>query len=258
MFQSLLENNLANSDRINYLRKLGTKAVAYLTRGRAKKTGAIFREVEIQLLAPEPDVSVYYKGGGRERALTTASPPVREPRKGIRNRRDPDHGFVWDFPSVARAGESNLGGVSRSDFERLRRSFREGGITAARFIDRAQNNTSLCLFIEADGERLLLPGDAEIQSWDVMKRKCGSELRPVDFLKVSHRGSHNGTPLELLDSLLPINRKAQAQVLVSTKRNVYGTQHPVPDNLLLKKLERRCRKLVATNGETGTSVHFFI
>jgi beta-lactamase superfamily II metal-dependent hydrolase len=122
----------------------------------------------------------------------------------------------------------------------------------------ARNNTSLCLFIEADGERLLLPGDAEIQSWDVMKRKCGSELRPVDFLKVSHRGSHNGTPLELLDSLLPINRKAQAQVLVSTKRNVYGTQHPVPDNLLLKKLERRCRKLVATNGETGTSVHFFI
>jgi hypothetical protein len=124
----------------------------------------------------------------------------------------------------------------------------------ARFIDKAQNNTSLCLLIEAASKRLLLPGDAELESWDMMQRKCGSELKPVDFLKVAHHGSHNGTPLELLDRLLPAKRKARAQVLVSTKRQVYGTKNPVPDDALLNELRSPCRKLVTTDGATGTSV----
>ena len=35
-FVSLLENNLANKDRVDYLRKLGKKPVAYLARGRGQ------------------------------------------------------------------------------------------------------------------------------------------------------------------------------------------------------------------------------
>src|SRR5262249_36619416 len=83
---------------------------------------------------------------------------------------------------------------------------------------------------------------------------CGAELKPVDFLKVAHHGSHNGTPLELLDRLLPVKRKAQAQVLVSTKRQVYGTKNPVPDDSLLKELKSRCHKLVTTEGVAGRGV----
>ena len=162
------------------------------------------------------------------------------------------------FPAVPRVGNDAQGSISASDFERLRRAIREDGVTAARFIDRAQNNTSLCLLIEAAGKRLLLPGDAELESWEVMKKKCASALKPVDFLKVSHHGSHNGTPLELLDNLLPVNRKAHAQVLVSTKRNVYGTKNPVPDTSLLKELKRRCSKLVTTDGVAGRAVELSI
>jgi hypothetical protein len=73
-----------------------------------------------------------------------------------------------------------------------------------------------------------LPGDAELESWDMMQRKCGSELKPVDFLKVAHHGSHNGTPLELLDRLLPTKCKARAQVLVSTKRQSTGPRTRSP------------------------------
>jgi hypothetical protein len=42
--------------------------------------------------------------------------------------------------------------------------------------------------------------------------------------------------------------------LVSTKRQVYGTKNPVPDDALLNESRSRCRKLVTTDGATGTSV----
>jgi beta-lactamase superfamily II metal-dependent hydrolase len=252
-FQSLLENNLANKDRINYLRTLGKKPVAYLARGKAKDAATAFKNIKIHVLAPEPDVSVYY-ASAREKALMTALAAAGERATGTRSGHGRGEGMSWDFPTVPRAGDDDFGGLSPSDFERLRRVVREDGVTAARFIDRAQNNTSLCLLIETDGKRLLFPGDAELESWDVMKHRCRSELKPVDFLKVSHHGSHNGTPLELLDNLLPVKRKARAQILVSTKRNVYGTKNPVPDMSLLKELERRCCRLVTTDGVAGTSV----
>jgi hypothetical protein len=251
-FRSLLENNLANKDRIDYLRKLGKRPVAYLARGKAKAASA-FKNIRIRVLAPEPDVSVYYTADARERALTAALAAAGGGR-GEQRRRGGNEGFDWEFPAVARAGATERGGISASDFERLRRAIREDGVTAAQFIDKAQNNTSVCLLIEAGGKRLLLPGDAELESWEMMEKKCRSELKPVDFLKLAHHGSHNGTPLQLLDLLLPARRKAQAQVLVSTKRKVYGTKNPVPDDALLKELKSRCHKLVTTDGATGTSV----
>jgi beta-lactamase superfamily II metal-dependent hydrolase len=254
-FQSLLENNLSNVDRIDYLRKLGKKPVAYLARGEGAAATTLFKNIKIRVLAPEPDVSVYYSAKARENALMTA---LAETMGAGRVKGNDGTGTRWDFPSVPRAEQDDLGGLSPSDFERLRRTIREDGVAAARFIDRAQNNTSLCLLIEAAGKRLLLPGDAELESWEMIAKKCKADLKPVDFLKVSHHGSHNGTPLDLLDSLLPVSRKSKAQLLVSTKKNVYGTQNPVPDTSLLEELKRRCRKLVTTDGLTGTSVELTI
>jgi len=250
-FQSLVENNLANADRVRYLRTLGRTPVAYLARGKSDGEAASFPNIKVTVLAPEPDVSVYY-GGSRRHALAAAMADAGD--EGAAS-----HGETWNFPKVARAAPEDFAGLSRSDFDRLRRTIREDGVTAARFIDRAANNTSLCLLIEAAGKRLLLPGDAELESWAVMKERCAAEFAaPVDFLKVSHHGSHNGTPLDMLDALLPRNRKDKAQVLVSTKKNVYGVQNPVPDTSLLEELQGRCRKLVTTDGETGTFVELEI
>jgi len=252
-FQALLENNLSNTDRIDYLRQLGKTRPAYLARGKGAATP--FKNIAIRVLAPEPDVSVYYSASAREQALTAV---LAASLGASRNKDRGEDGTSWDFRSVPRAEANDLGGLSPSDFERLRRTIREDGVAAARFIDRAQNNTSLCLLFEAGGKRLLLPGDAELESWEMMAKKCRADLKPVDFLKVSHHGSHNGTPLDLLDLLLPVQRKARAQVLVSTKKNVYGTQNPVPDTSILEELKRRCSKLVTTDGRTGTSVELEI
>lgn len=256
-FQSLIENNLANADRIDYLRKLSKnkKAPVYLARGKSGNAGSTFKNISIRVLAPEPDVSVYYTASAREKALTSSLAAASGAAGGAADNFD----TAWQFPGIPRATANDFGGLSGSDFTRLRRSIREDGVAAARFIDRAANNTSLCLLIEAAGKRLLLPGDAELESWELMKRKCGADFKkPVDFLKVSHHGSHNGTPLELLDTLLPVKRQDKAQVLVSTKRNVYGTKNPVPDSSLMKDLAKRCRKVVTTDGEPGTYVDLSI
>ena len=245
-FQSLLENNIANRDRVDYLRGLSRRP-AYLARGKSEAASRAFRNIRIRVLAPEPDVSVYYTASSRERALTSALSAAGNVAGDVAP--------AWQFPDAARAAPNEWGGLSRSDFERLRRLIREDGVAAARFIDRAQNNTSLCFLIEAAGKRLLLPGDAELESWEIMKKKCAAELgSPVDFLKVAHHGSHNGTPTDMLDTLLPIRRKDRAQALVSTKHKVYGTKNPVPDEGLIKNLKRRCRRLVTTDGQTGTHV----
>ena len=250
-FRSLLENNLANKDRIDYLRRLGTQPAAYLARGKTGRTGSQFSQnIKLHVLAPEEDTSVYYGTNGSSRARVAALAAAYD----LPSATAADDSFSWDFKSIARAVDGDQPGFSASDFERLRGAIREDGVAAARFIDRAQNNTSLCLLIEAAGKRLLLPGDAELESWEMMRKHCKAHLKPVDFLKVSHHGSHNGTPLDLLDQLLPLKRAAKAKVLVSTKRNVYGTTTPVPDNGVLTELRRRCSELLTTDGVPGTYV----
>lgn len=248
-FRSLLENNLSNQDRMNYLRKLGSKPVTYLARGR-KGTAALrwSKNIKVHVLAPEEDTSVYYaSGGSRARLRALAAAEGVTPPRG-------DEGLSWTFPEFQRATPGDHRGFSPSDFDRLRCAIREDGVAAARFIDRAENNTSLCLIFEVAGKRLMLAGDAELESWAFIRKHCRDRLKPLDFLKVSHHGSHNGTPTDLLDTLLPIRRAARATVLVSTKRNVYGIQNPVPDQALMNDLKQRCRQLVTTDGVAGTCV----
>jgi beta-lactamase superfamily II metal-dependent hydrolase len=254
-FQALLANNLANMDRINYIRKLAKKPVAYMARGKGDDVAKRWsKNIKVHVLSPEEDTSVYYGGTGRDRARGAALAAT----DGVSPVTSSDEGFGWDFRSVPRAAPGDQPGLSTSEFERLRRTIREDGVAAARFIDHAQNNTSLCLLIEVAGKRLLLPGDAELESWAMMQRYCRSHLKPVDFLKVAHHGSHNGTPIDLLETLLPTRRAKHAHVLVSTKRNIYGTKNPVPDAGLLKKLRRHAAEVVSTDGRPGTHVDIVI
>ncbi len=101
------------------------------------------------------------------------------------------------------------------------------------------NNTSIVLCIEWHGNKLLFTGDAEEQSWETMKKN--NVLEKVDFLKVSHHGSHNGTPdSTILDIILPAVSRDSQFALVSTAENVYDT---VPDDETLSIIEERCKEL---------------
>ena len=99
----------------------------------------------------------------------------------------------------------NPDGVDRTAFRALVRSLEQGSAENMLAIDRAANNTSVVLCLEWRGWRLLFAGDAEHRSWQEMVRR--RRLKPVHFLKISHHGSHNGTPKSsVLNMILPVPR----------------------------------------------------
>ena len=105
----------------------------------------------------------------------------------------------------------------------------------------------------------MFPGDAEWKgkkvkkgeqnsSWDVMlkmDKNRGHLSKPLDFLKVGHHGSVNGTPFidkkgakqPVLDKLLP--EQSKAFVVVSTLAGKHGEKKKVPYPNLMKELGRR-------------------
>ena len=90
-------------------------------------------------------------------------------------------------------------------------------------IDAAANNTSIVFLLEWRGWKLLFAGDAEIRSWKTMNKK--QVVSPVHFLKVSHHGSHNGTPDgELFDALMPKvpGDRRKRRAAVSTWTDTYN------------------------------------
>jgi beta-lactamase superfamily II metal-dependent hydrolase len=91
--------------------------------------------------------------------------------------------------------------------------------------------------LEWRGWRLLLAGDAEIRSWKTMARE--GVLKPAHFLKVSHHGSHNGTPADdVFEAILPAapadNRLRTA--VISTWEDTYpGVPHSPTNTRLAEK-----------------------
>ncbi len=72
----------------------------------------------------------------------------------------------------------------------------ESADTLTFYLDQAINNTSLCVKLDYFGCRMLFPGDAQYGNWQSWLDTPAAEghLGDIDFYKVSHHGSHNGTP----------------------------------------------------------------
>ena len=66
-----------------------------------------------------------------------------------------------------------------------------------RSMDDALNNTSVILLFEAGGKKLLFPGDAQWENWELALKKNAALLKDVDVYKVGHHGSLNATPKTL-------------------------------------------------------------
>jgi hypothetical protein len=85
----------------------------------------------------------------------------------------------------------------------LRRAVSVDAGALAFALDKAVNNTSLVLLMRYRGTTFLFPGDAQWGSWESwMSREDAPELLDdVDVIKVSHHGSHNGTPRDAVKNL---------------------------------------------------------
>jgi metallo-beta-lactamase superfamily protein len=83
-------------------------------------------------------------------------------------------------------------------FVRRQRALRgEQLLGLVRSMDDALNNTSVILLFEAGGKKVLFPGDAQWENWELALTKNGAELKDVDLYKVGHHGSLNATPKTL-------------------------------------------------------------
>jgi hypothetical protein len=101
-----------------------------------------------------------------------------------------------------------------------------------RTLDSAMNNTSLILLIDVPGvqsQRLLFPGDAQIENWEYALKFAPDKdqnldlLREVDLYKVGHHGSRNATPRTLFNLWEEAATKDRPMTaLLSTKGGVHG------------------------------------
>lgn len=214
---ALLANNNYRStgDCVRHLRQIAKNKTVYVSRGSQPEHP--FPDTSIEFWAPEEDTFAYY---GRFRPMALGMAPGAGP-----------------------AGESTVTvplpprGVDAGAFYDLVEARRSGWVENLLAIDRAANNTSVVFTIEWQGWRLLFTGDAEIRSWRTMNRE--GVMKPVHLLKVSHHGSHNGTPeMEILEKVLP-EAPPDARKRYSLVSTCQDTYHDVPHGPTLAGLAGR-------------------
>jgi beta-lactamase superfamily II metal-dependent hydrolase len=217
--KALMANNNPRdtSDCVDYIRTLA-EHTWYVHRELDLAGKHPFQEARLEIWAPEEDTSIYYgafqpvqfgvmpgQGQGEKSALTMPLPP-----SGV------DAGAFYNLVAIRRSGY----------------------IDNLLAIDKAANNTSVVFCLEWRGWRLLFLGDAELRSWKEMGKR--NLLKPVHFLKVSHHGSHTGTPpVESLEKVLPIT-SPDARSRYGAVSTFVGTYNGVPDSDTLAEIEQRC------------------
>jgi beta-lactamase superfamily II metal-dependent hydrolase len=112
-------------------------------------------------------------------------------------------------------------------------------------LDNAINNTSLVMVLEVAGHAVLLPGDAQWGPWQsiLANPQCSDLIKRTSLYKVSHHGSHNGTPKSIVAALPETGLTAA----VSVHRVPQWTK--IPEKALLAALSERAA-IVRTDSPT--------
>lgn len=107
------------------------------------------------------------------------------------------------------------GTLPASDLKEIQRAGSLSELAVAVALDKAVNGTSLMLMLEVSGTFLLFPGDAQWGTWKaVMEDPEWKEmLGRVAFYKIGHHGSHNATPKDFVEEMIPDGICAMASTL---------------------------------------------
>jgi len=211
---------------VTFLQKVARKKTSYVHRSVGKPADGTplfkvkgthpFKEANFEIWAPEEDTSDYY---GRFQPLSIAAAGA---------------GAAKAAPELP----IPPAGVDAGDFYNLVNTRLSGVGDNMLAIDKAKNNTSVVFLLEWRGWRLLFAGDAEVRSWKTMHRE--GVLKPVHFLKVSHHGSHNGTPEDdIFEAILPkpAADKRKRSACISTWTDTYPR---IPHGATNARLKSRC------------------
>lgn len=215
-------------------------------------TRSLERTLETEVL---PGILVHVLGPSRDKAvIRDMNPPVGE-----------------SYLRLAEAGGSGPGApapfdpdwsLSRQEFikeyghlapetgvrEQMKQFNQEMAQAVTVSLDSAVNATSLMLVFQIDHTCLLFPGDAQWGTWRMALADPDwrSLLKQTTFYKVSHHGSHNGTPREFVETVLP----ATAWSMLSVRTTDHWKS--IPKEPLVTALRDRCSRLVRSDESTGS------
>jgi hypothetical protein len=178
------------------------------------------KRMEVRILAPEKDSSVYLKPLGE--MLSARKALDRHFDRAPKEYGGDGSDEPASSPEMARL-------LHLADFARLRRQLRSGGLEVLAAVDRTRNNTSVVLRFRyggTGGTTLLFAGDAEETSWEVMRRK--KVPLSAHLVKVGHHGSINASPDFAFARVFP-TKKASNVAIVSTDETRFTGENEVPN-----------------------------
>lgn len=197
-----------------------------------------------------PGGRVHFLGPGRDpQALRRMEPPAGERWLGM----TPGNGSgptVAAFPSY-QVTEEQFRTLMPEDLaltpalrKRIAGLPGADAVAAAAWLDRVLNNTSVVLLLQVGSASLLLPGDAQWGAWLPLldTAEVRSLLSQVTLYKVSHHGSHNGTPRTLAEEVFGDSVTSLVSV-----RHIERWPH-IPKENLMTALSRGQRRLLSSDG----------
>jgi hypothetical protein len=235
------EDNIRNKKAVTWLMDNGRRH-EYLNYGRATAMNRLLPGVKVKVLGP-PTLDQY-------------------PAASRMRSRDPDeywHIHARAFSKAAaelrfhanRRARVQLPQEARWFAQRLEEATARQLLSIARNMDNVLNNTSLILLFEVGNQRLLFPGDAQIENWSYalfhapanQRRRTMAALKKVTFYKVGHHGSLNATPKTVWNNLDHRSRSSRRRLItmLSTAPEVHGNEDrdtEVPRETLVRALAR--------------------
>jgi hypothetical protein len=181
-----------------------------------------FARMRIEVLAPEKDSGVYLEPIDTSLAVRESldrhldqvvSGPISKFRQAT-------------IDELADAvSDERIDFLKLADFARLRRQLRSSGTDLLAAVNTSRNNTSLVTRWTWRDVTLLLTGDAELESWALMRQR-GSPLGST-LVKVGHHGSINASPTWGYLAVFPSRRNSNS-ALLSTNPEIFDGENEVP------------------------------
>ena len=252
--QFLGEDNIRNPGAVRNLIQMGQQAKAhYVNAG-----------MELNIL---PGVK-----------CTVLGPPTLRQSDTIRKQRARDPANFWQFrsfwgsqslalrrlprranpaPRKGRARKTDLPPSVRWFVDQSRQIHVAQLLSIVRDLDSVMNNTSVILLLEVGKQKILLPGDAQIENWAyaLSKPEWKRLLANVNLYKVGHHGSLNATPKplwELFESKGGPGKDNRLETLCSTKAGKHGSVAAgteVPRRTLVAELARESKFISSEDAE---------
>lgn len=233
--------NIGNESAVRNLATLGKRQV-YVFHGSASGLAGVLPGVKVTVLGP----------------------PTLAQTATILKQRDEDQDEFWMLRARQSLGLADLIRAPRGLFKgrgahngplppsvrwfvpRLRHMRASELLQIVRIMDDAMNNTSVILLFEVGKQKLLFPGDAQIENWEftLAQPKLTNLLSGVTVYKVGHHGSRNATPKTLWNGFkkkAPTASASRLRTFMSTKAGKHG-DHPetaVPRETLVEALKAK-------------------